>query len=420
MLLLLWNIISVIDCTSSPVSLAESEILVSSHNDLIERLSCIIPQFGRPLQLHQDTVSIYVGLNQIMNVDESSGLWTVKLDLKYEYKSEDAKWDPNEYANTSALMVSTKKFWVPNIVLNEAVEMKTSSSINSCSSQAVHSSGTVTPLICSVIAVLSCTLDVTYFPFDKQTCQVTFASDIESDYILELKATDSLKSFILNSEWHMVGKPTISFPDNEIKTEVVCSIQLKRRYQFYMFVLVFPNMTLYILAGLTFKIPIESGDKISFAITTLLAQIVVFGTLISIFPSSSVGFPVLTYYICVLTVHLSLLCVLASFVMSIWFTPRDTLMPQWKQALISSKLVKFIGLKQFKPRYIYYVTEAAAQPSKDKNDDPFFKYPEISEESLAESWNYYARFADRLIFICHYIVVSIVTVTYMLQLRKSL
>ena len=106
--------------------------------------------------------------------------------------------------------------------------------------------------------------------------------------------------------------------------------------------------------------------------------------------------------------------------MSIWFTPRDTLMPQWKQALISSKLVKFIGLKQFKPRYIYYVTEAAAQPSKDKNDDPFFKYPEISEESLAESWNYYARFADRLIFICHYIVVSIVTVTYMLQLRKSL
>ena len=62
--------------------------------------------------------------------------------------------------------------------------MKTSSSINSCSSQAVHSSGTVTPLICSVIAVLSCTLDVTYFPFDKQTCQVTFASDIESDYIL--------------------------------------------------------------------------------------------------------------------------------------------------------------------------------------------------------------------------------------------
>ena len=64
MLFLLWNIISVIDCTSSPVLLAESEILVNSHNDLVERLSCIIPQFGRPLQLHQDTVSIYVGLNQ--------------------------------------------------------------------------------------------------------------------------------------------------------------------------------------------------------------------------------------------------------------------------------------------------------------------------------------------------------------------
>ena len=85
-------------------------------------------------------------------------------------------------------------------------------------------------------------------------------------------------------------------------------LRLKRRHLFYTVFVVCPNLILYSLSGLSFLLPTDSGEKVSFSVTLVLAQMVSFGTLTSIFPASSLNFPLLAYFVLVVTLHMSILC----------------------------------------------------------------------------------------------------------------
>ena len=70
-------------------------------------------------------------------------------------------------------------------------------------------------------------------------------------------------------------------------------IKINRRHLFYFVIFMLPNILLYILPALVFFIPIESGEKISFSITILLAFVVSFGTTADLLPASSLNFPII-------------------------------------------------------------------------------------------------------------------------------
>ena len=90
---------------------------------------------------------------------------------------------------------------------------------------------------------------------------------------------------------------------------VIATLQLKRRPLFYLIVVIFPNIMIYLLSTLVFFLPLGSGDKINYIVTIFLAEIVNVGALASFLPASSLGFPLLAYFVLSVTVHLSLLCV---------------------------------------------------------------------------------------------------------------
>ena len=57
-----------------------------------------------------------------------------------------------------------------------------------------------------------------------------------------------------------------------------------------------PNCILYLLSSLVYLIPVDSGEKISFAITILLAQFVSLGMIYDLLPPSSLSFPRVGYF----------------------------------------------------------------------------------------------------------------------------
>ena len=67
-----------------------------------------------------------------------------------------------------------------------------------------------------------------------------------------------------------------------------------------------PNMLLYILSGLVYLVPPESGEKLSLAITVLLAAIVSFGTIADILPASSRNFPVVAIFVGIAVTQMTL------------------------------------------------------------------------------------------------------------------
>ena len=73
-------------------------------------------------------------------------------------------------------------------------------------------------------------------------------------------------------------------------------------------ILIIPIVTIYLLSGLSFFLPADTGEKVSFAMTVLLAQVVAFAALSDLFPASSSNVPLLLYFVCVIMMHMTLLC----------------------------------------------------------------------------------------------------------------
>ena len=88
-------------------------------------------------------------------------------------------------------------------------------------------------------------------------------------------------------------------------------LKIERRNLFYAIIIVLPNWLLYCLSSFVFVLPVESGEKMSFSITILLAEIVSFASIADILPASSLNFPKVGCFVCVAVIQTSLSSLLA-------------------------------------------------------------------------------------------------------------
>ena len=99
--------------------------------------------------------------------------------------------------------------------------------------------------------------------------------------------------------------------EDQFRPVIRLKINLQRRPLFYKLVLVYPSVILYLLSPVTYFIPPDSGEKVSFAVTILLTEVVSYATLVDILPASSLNVPYLVYFLTAATLHLTWNCVTA-------------------------------------------------------------------------------------------------------------
>ena len=114
-----------------------------------------------------------------------------------------------------------------------------------------------------------------------------------------------------HDEWELVEPVRISYSERLFRhigifDQMVVEVNLKREDLFYSIIFMLPNMLLYILSGLVYLVPPESGEKLSLAITVLLAAIVSFGTIADILPASSRNFPVVAIFVGIAVTQMTL------------------------------------------------------------------------------------------------------------------
>ena len=137
-------------------------------------------------------------------------------------------------------------------------------------------------------------------------------------FLDRFEATADLLHYTENDEWELIRPVTISveiFSREALPFDfekLVVTIRLKRRSLYYLYTLVCPNLTIYYLSTLVFLLPIESGEKVTFIVTILLAQVVTVGTLNDIFPASSLNFPILVGFSAAIVLHLGVLCIVSA------------------------------------------------------------------------------------------------------------
>ncbi|XP_005104100.2 acetylcholine receptor subunit beta-like 1 [Aplysia californica] len=164
----------------------------------------------------------------------------------------------------------------------------------------------------------SCNLDMTYFPYDRQTCRFDMAALESSKKDINLLAGGAGfdDSFLPNGVWDVTGVSSFSLTSVSASAElelssVLVEIKLTRRPAYYIINILLPVVILSVLAQLTFVVPVESGERLSYTLTVLLSLSVYFTSVASIMPQSSVIIPVIMRYLAALFI-INSLCIIAT------------------------------------------------------------------------------------------------------------
>uniref|UniRef100_A0A1I8JIB2 CCHC-type domain-containing protein n=1 Tax=Macrostomum lignano TaxID=282301 RepID=A0A1I8JIB2_9PLAT len=208
----------------------------------------------------------------------------------------------------------------------------------------------------------SCKVDVTYFPFDEQMCDLKFGSWTYDGFQVNLhllKGDVDTTAYVPNGEWELLGTKAIRnvirypccqepYPDitfyiflrRKRKSRRVGRVREtdsqpelrvfridwraakseerpRRRLLYYMYHVIYPCIMMSTLTLLVFCLPPDSGEKIALGITVLLAFSVLMLSIADRLPETSESVPLISIYLTVVMSMTSVSVIMTVFVLNL-------------------------------------------------------------------------------------------------------
>ncbi|XP_041369692.1 acetylcholine receptor non-alpha chain-like [Gigantopelta aegis] len=261
------------------------------------------------------------------------------------------QWDPNNYSYIEEIILSHKKIWKPSLIVKN--EIKTSGLIDNTEGRArVFFDGFVLWSLPITMNTM-CEIDVQNYPFDTQSCTVQLSGWGYSTGVLstsiakgksypfsssrlrfmvsvsQLSVNDNIsmhagtfgsvfilqkevellpqmpmpvnrKLYARHGEWSFVSSSVYLHNDtDDINTfrTLMFTLKFRRRWQFYSQYLLLPIMLNSILMISAFLLPIDSGERLTFSLTVLLAYVVLLTIVTNNLPPISTRTSVLHIYL---------------------------------------------------------------------------------------------------------------------------
>ena len=154
--------------------------------------------------------------------------------------------------------------------------------------------------------VTACNVDLFYFPFDEQFCEVQFvnwmygAQSVNLTYQIDEVDTSYYSP---NGEWNLVGTKVgredfLYLDDNGEITfalpMIAFRLHLVRYPSFLVINVVIPALIMTLMTLLVFLLPAEAGEKLSLGITVLLSYSVILLMVSDITPRVSDSVPIIS------------------------------------------------------------------------------------------------------------------------------
>uniref|UniRef100_A0A1I7ZVN6 Neur_chan_LBD domain-containing protein n=1 Tax=Steinernema glaseri TaxID=37863 RepID=A0A1I7ZVN6_9BILA len=255
----------------------------------------------RPVKNSTDVLMVAVGasLIRIIDVDEKNQVLTTNLWLEMKWVDAKLQWDPKKYGGITTLHIPSDLIWTPDLVLyNNAAG---DPDITIFTDALVAYDGRVfwqPPAIYKSF----CPIDVTWFPYDLQNCNMKFGAwsytgyyvdlrQLPSDQVMVTKDSDGsdvefmengmdLSFFYKSAEWdllsltsarHSVLYASCCGPEKYV--DITYYLVLRRKTLFFTCNLIIPCFLISLLTTFVFYL---SDHKITFSISILVTLTVFF------------------------------------------------------------------------------------------------------------------------------------------------
>ncbi|XP_017783651.1 PREDICTED: neuronal acetylcholine receptor subunit alpha-7 isoform X12 [Nicrophorus vespilloides] len=225
----------------------------------------------RPVANESEPLEVKFGLTlqQIIDVDEKNQILTTNAWLNLEWNDYNLRWNESEYGGVKDLRITPNKLWKPDVLMYNSADEGFDGTFQT--NVVVKHNGSCL-YVPPGIFKSTCKIDITWFPFDDQHCDMKFGSwtydGNQLDLVLNSENGGDLSDFITNGEWYLIGMPgkknTIVYQCcPEPYVDVTFTIQIRRRTLYYFFNLIVPCVLISSMALLGFTLPPDSGEKLT-------------------------------------------------------------------------------------------------------------------------------------------------------------
>ena len=335
-------LLSVINYKTSGEQINNNDIERQLRSNLFENYSSDCLPLG-----NQSLISLKMGVafRAFNSIDQVEGTLTANIWLRHWWKDGNLVWDPEQYNGITDIAVNTEpgaehSLWVPDIYLYNTAE-KPMEQLD-YSRAHVYYDGSIIWSRPGIITS-TCTFDLRYFPYDTQHCLFKFGSWVYHDSQMNLTKDEGsidISNFQDNDGWNLSDySSSLNFVKYnccpELYPDITFNITLERLPGYYTLNIITPAYATSSLMIISFLVPWDSGERISFAITVMLSLIVFLLILSENLPKTNTK-PLLSEMLIGLT-FFSLLCVFFTVFVSAMYSYKS------KKENLIFKLIKSIS-----------------------------------------------------------------------------
>uniref|UniRef100_A0A8C3PC68 Cholinergic receptor nicotinic alpha 2 subunit n=1 Tax=Chrysemys picta bellii TaxID=8478 RepID=A0A8C3PC68_CHRPI len=340
----------------SPIGSVSIQDRTHSHAEerLFKYLFTSYNRWSRPVPNISDVVIVRFGLSiaQLIDVDEKNQMMTTNVWLKQEWSDYKLRWNPADFDNVTSIRVPSEMIWIPDIVLYNNADGEFA--VTHMTKAHLFSNGKV-KWVPPAIYKSSCSIDVTFFPFDQQNCKMKFGSWTYDKAKIDLESMErdvDLKDYWESGEWaiiNAVGTYNTKKYDccTEIYPDITYCFIIRRLPLFYTINLIIPCLLISCLTVLVFYLPSDCGEKITLCISVLLSLTVFLLLITEIIPSTSLVIPLIGEYLLFTMIFVTLSIVITVFVLNVHHrSPSTHKMPRWVRAAFLDFIPRWLFMRR--------------------------------------------------------------------------
>ncbi|XP_053167695.1 acetylcholine receptor subunit delta isoform X2 [Hemicordylus capensis] len=323
----------------------------------------------RPVASKDETVSITLGLtlSNLVSLKEADETLTSNVWIEHGWTDYRLQWNESEFGGISLLRLPSDMLWLPEIVLenNNDGEFQITYNANIL----LYNTGYVYWLPPAIFRS-ACPINVNFFPFDWQNCTLKFSSLMYNakEISMELKTDEDILTkksypvewiiidpagFTENGEWEIIHRPARKNIDPSVSPEsnrhqdITFYLIIKRKPLFYIINIVTPCVLIAFMTTLVFYLPADSGEKVTLAISILLAQSVFLLLISQRLPATSLAIPLIGKYLLFIMLLVAIVGVACVVELNIHFrTPSTHILSNWTTELFLETLPRLLHMSQ--------------------------------------------------------------------------
>ncbi|XP_041860992.1 neuronal acetylcholine receptor subunit alpha-2-like [Melanotaenia boesemani] len=321
---------------------------------LLQNLFANYNKLSRPVKNTSDTVLVHFGLSiaQLIDVDEKNQMMTTNVWVKQEWNDYKLRWNPEEYENVTSIRIPSEIIWRPDIVLYNNADGDFA--VTHLTKAHLFYDGQI-KWMPPAIYKSSCSIDVTFFPFDQQSCKMKFGSwtyDRAKIDLISMASDVDQMDYWESGEWVIVNAVAkYNTKKYECCTEIYADITyyfiIRRLPLFYTINLIIPCLLISCLTVLVFYLPSQCGEKITLCISVLLSLTVFLLLITEIIPSTSLVIPLIGEYLLFTMVFVTLSIIITVFVLNVHHrSPQTHSMPHWVRRVFLDLVPRILFMKR--------------------------------------------------------------------------